>query len=73
MNDDEKNISWTRNIWDAIQPHLSHKVYVNALGVEGEERVKEAYGQYYQRLAELKSKYDPENLFRMNQNIKPAK
>lgn len=72
-NDDEKNINWTRNIWDAVQPHLSHKVYVNALGVEGEERVKEAYGENYQKLSELKRKYDPENLFRMNQNIVPAK
>jgi FAD/FMN-containing dehydrogenase len=46
-------------------------VYVNVLGVEGEERVKEAYGQSYQRLAALKSKYDPNNMFRFNQNIKP--
>jgi FAD/FMN-containing dehydrogenase len=69
--DDEKNIKWTRNIWEAMQAHLSHKAYVNALGVEGEERVREAYGQNYERLATLKRKYDPQNLFRMNQNIKP--
>jgi FAD/FMN-containing dehydrogenase len=48
-------------------------VYVNVLGVEGEERVKEAYGKSYSRLAALKSKYDPNNLFRLNQNIKPIK
>jgi hypothetical protein len=70
--DDDKNISWTRGIWEAVQPHLSHKAYVNALGVEGEDRVKEAYGQNYDKLAALKQKYDPGNLFRMNQNIKPA-
>lgn len=70
--DDEKNINWTRNIWDALQPYLSHKVYVNALGVEGADRVKEAYGENYERLAKLKRKYDPDNLFRMNQNIVPA-
>jgi FAD/FMN-containing dehydrogenase len=70
--DDEKNISWTRNIWDAMQPYLGHKAYVNALGVEGEDRVREAYGQNYEKLAALKRKYDPGNLFRMNQNIKPA-
>jgi FAD/FMN-containing dehydrogenase len=70
--DDEKNINWTRNIWDALQPYLSHKVYVNALGVEGEARVKEAYGENYERLAKLKRKYDPDNIFRMNQNILPA-
>jgi len=69
--DDEKNINWTRNIWKAMQAHLSHKAYVNALGVEGDERVREAYGQHYEKLAALKRKYDPQNLFRMNQNIKP--
>ncbi len=69
--DDEKNISWTRDLWEAIQPFSSHKVYVNVLGVEGEERVREAYGNSYPRLAALKSKYDPGNLFRLNQNIKP--
>ena len=69
--DDEKNIAWTRNLWEAMQPHLSHKVYVNLLGAEGEDRVREAYGENYQRLAALKRTYDPENLFRMNQNITP--
>jgi FAD/FMN-containing dehydrogenase len=70
--DDETNINWTRNFWEAIQPYSSHKVYVNVLGVEGEERVKEAYGESYPRLAALKSMYDPGNLFRLNQNIKPT-
>ncbi len=70
--EDEKNKSWTRNFWEAIQPYSSHRVYVNVLGVEGEERVKEAYGKSYPRLAALKRKYDPNNLFRLNQNIKPA-
>ncbi|MEO5999842.1 MAG: FAD-binding oxidoreductase [Chitinophagaceae bacterium] len=70
--EDERNISWTRNFWEAIQPYSSHKVYVNTLGVEGDERVKEAYGASYPRLAALKRKYDPNNLFRLNQNIKPG-
>ena len=70
--EDEKNITWTRKFYEAMQPCLSNKVYVNTLGVEGEERVKEAYGENYQRLAALKSKYDPENLFRLNQNIPPV-
>ncbi len=69
--DDEVNIAWTRNIWEAVQPFLSNKVYVNALGVEGKDRVKEAYGENYQKMLELKRKYDPANLFRMNQNIEP--
>ncbi|MDB5021827.1 MAG: 6-hydroxy-D-nicotine oxidase [Pedobacter sp.] len=70
--DDEKNISWVRYFWQTMQPFLSHKVYVNALGVEGEDRIREAYGDSYTRLATLKSKYDPDNVFQMNQNILPA-
>ena len=70
--DDDKNIAWTRNLWSAMDPFFSHKVYVNTLGVEGEERVKEAYGKNYGKLVALKRKYDPNNLFRMNQNINPG-
>lgn len=70
--EDDENINWTRNFWENMQPYSSHKVYVNVLGVEGEERIKEAYGTNYLRLAELKRKYDPDNFFRLNQNIKPA-
>ena len=69
--EDESNINWARNLWETLQPYSSHRVYVNVLGVEGEERVREAYGKSYPRLAALKSKYDPNNLFRLNQNIKP--
>ncbi|MES1215034.1 MAG: FAD-binding oxidoreductase [Bacteroidota bacterium] len=68
---DEKNIYWTRNLYEAMQPYSSHRVYVNTLGVEGAERVKEAYGENYQRLSDIKQKYDPNNLFRLNQNISP--
>lgn len=71
--DDEKNVSWTCKCWEAMQPYLSHKVYVNYLGVEGADRVREAYGENYQRLVALKNKYDPTNLFRLNQNIPPSK
>ncbi len=69
--DDEKNIAWTRGLWDAMQPFTTNKVYVNTLGTEGGERVKEAYGDSYPRLLRLKKKWDPENLFHMNQNINP--
>lgn len=69
---DDANIEWTRSFSDEMQPHLEDTVYVNNLG-EGEEgRVKVAYGPNYDRLAELKRKYDPTNFFSMNQNIKPA-
>jgi FAD/FMN-containing dehydrogenase len=70
--EDEKHISWTRKFYEAMQNYSSNRVYVNALGIEGEERVKEAYGNNYQRLVDLKTKYDPGNLFRLNQNIAPA-
>jgi FAD/FMN-containing dehydrogenase len=74
VQDDEKNITWTRAFFDAMQPHFTGAVYVNFLGDEGEERVKAAYGEaIYQRLAALKSQYDPTNFFRLNQNIKPAR
>jgi FAD/FMN-containing dehydrogenase len=68
----EKHIRWADDLWLGIQPFSSGGVYVNYLGNEGEERVKTAYGVNYQRLAALKSKYDASNLFRFNQNIKPA-
>jgi FAD/FMN-containing dehydrogenase len=71
--DSDRNIGWTREFFDAIRPHLSHGVYVNDLGDDdGTERVRNAYGANYARLVELKNKYDPTNLFRLNQNIKPS-
>ena len=67
----ERNIDWTRDFFAAMRPHLSG-VYVNNLGDEGSERVRSAYGANYERLVALKTKYDPTNFFRMNQNIVPA-
>ncbi len=71
-NESEKNLDWVRRYWSSMQPFLSSKVYVNYLSQEGDERVRAAYGENYARLAALKKKYDPTNLFRVNQNIKPA-
>ncbi len=72
----ERNIQWVRELWQAMQPFSSGGVYVNYLGQETEEghkRVRAAYGpSKYQRLAALKNKYDPTNLFRLNQNIRPT-
>jgi hypothetical protein len=68
-----KNIQWTRDFWEAMQPFESEAVYVNYLGTEGEDRIKAAYGPAkYERLVALKNKYDPTNFFRLNQNIKPS-
>jgi hypothetical protein len=63
---------WVRSFWSALEPHHT-SVYVNFLMEEGEERVREAYGaEKYDRLKALKRKYDPDNLFRLNQNIPPT-
>jgi hypothetical protein len=70
--DTQRNIDWTRELFAAWEPHLARAAYVNDLGDEGEDRAHSAYGGNYARLADLKAKYDPTNLFRLNQNIKPA-
>ena len=70
--EDEKNIRWVRKLWSAMQP-FSSGAYVN-YETDGEaEQVKAAYSpEKYERLVALKNKYDPTNLFRLNQNIKPT-
>ncbi len=69
--DDTKCMNWARDIWTATKP-FAKGVYVNFLSDEGEERVREAYPKsVWERLVKLKTRYDPENFFRMNQNIRP--
>jgi FAD/FMN-containing dehydrogenase len=60
-----------RQCWDALQPFYERSAYVNDLGDEGEQRVREAFGQNYDRLLALKRKYDPTNFLHMNQNVRP--
>ena len=63
---------WVRNFWSALEPYHT-SVYVNFLMEEGEERIRQAYGaEKYDRLKALKCRYDPDNFFRLNQNIGPA-
>ncbi len=63
--------AWTNNLWEKIRGDAAG-VYVNFLGVEGEERIREAYpARTYERLVEVKQKYDPQNMFCFNQNIRP--
>jgi len=69
---DRENIDWVRDVWSAVRPFSTGAVYVNNLGDEGAERVKAAYGPNYPRLVELKNRYDPANVFSLNQNIAPA-
>jgi FAD/FMN-containing dehydrogenase len=71
--EDQPNIAWARDGWKLMQPLSTGGVYVNELGLdESEDRVRGAYGINYGRLARLKAKYDPDNLFRLNANIPPA-
>jgi FAD/FMN-containing dehydrogenase len=70
--DDARNVAWTRACFAALTPFLERGVYVNNLGEEGDARVRDAYGANYDRLAALKARYDPTNLFRRNHNVPPA-
>jgi len=72
QNDDA--IAWAREVWDAMERYSTGAVYLNfpGLGEEKEELARAGYGENYGRLTELKAKYDPDNLFRMNINIPPA-
>jgi FAD/FMN-containing dehydrogenase len=73
--DNAKHIAWTRSLAEAMQPFSAGGVYVNYLGQEtdeGRDRIRAAYGPAkYERLLALKKKYDPANLFRINQNVRP--
>jgi FAD/FMN-containing dehydrogenase len=70
--DDDAHIGWARESWSAMTRLSTGGVYANNLGDEGTERVQAAYGENYARLTALKNKYDPENFFRLNQNIRPS-
>ncbi len=70
--DDEANMRWARDLWNAVRPFSTGGVYANNLGDEGDERVRDAYGANYARLAAIKKQYDPTNFFRLNQNIRPG-
>jgi FAD/FMN-containing dehydrogenase len=68
----ERHVAWARASFAALEPAASGRAYVNFLADEGQERVRAAYGeQKYARLAALKRAYDPDNVFRLNQNIEP--
>jgi FAD/FMN-containing dehydrogenase len=70
--DDAREIGWVRSLSEAMRPWSSAAVYMNALSDgEGESRVRDAYGINYPRLAAVKARYDPRNLFRANQNVRP--
>jgi FAD/FMN-containing dehydrogenase len=73
--DDEANITWTRDFWRRMQPHSQHgRMYLNfpGQGEEGERLLRDSFGANYARLRDIKRKYDPDNVFRFNPNIRPA-
>jgi FAD/FMN-containing dehydrogenase len=67
----EKISTWAKEYWSALHPYSAGGAYVNFMMEEGEDRIRATYGKNYDRLAKIKKRYDPENLFRVNQNIKP--
>lgn len=70
---DQKCIAWARKLYDAAAPHATGGVYVNFMPEDEAQRVKAgAYGPNYERLVKVKQKYDPENVFCLNQNIRPG-
>lgn len=65
--------AWIRSLWDALKPHMiGTEAYLNSRDAQGEDEVRKLYGPKYERLAEMKCKYDPQNLFHRNANIVPA-
>jgi hypothetical protein len=68
----DKITKWARDYHDALHPFSAGGAYLNMMMDEGEDRVRAAYRENYDRLSQVKAKYDPDNFFRVNQNIKPA-
>jgi FAD/FMN-containing dehydrogenase len=68
----DEAVAWAQDLHSAMAPSLTGGTYVNFLTDQGEDRVRAAYGEKYDRLRALKGEYDPSNLFRLNQNIEPA-
>jgi FAD/FMN-containing dehydrogenase len=69
---DDAIMDWTREVHAAMTPYANGGVYVNLLGSDEAPRVASAYGPNHGRLARLKNRYDPNNLFRQNHNVEPA-
>jgi FAD/FMN-containing dehydrogenase len=72
-SEDEANVSWIRNLFKLLRPSMSPGVYVNFMSGDEDDRVPEAYRERWDRLVAVKSHYDPNNFFRLNQNIPPKK
>ncbi|HYM57369.1 MAG TPA: FAD-binding oxidoreductase [Solirubrobacteraceae bacterium] len=69
--ENDRNIAWVRDFYEATAPHSEEGGYVNFMAGDDQERVRVNYGENYDRLVDVKRKYDPDNLFHLNQNIRP--
>ena len=69
--DNERNIRWVRDYHEALRPHSEEGGSVNFMSHDDQMKVRVNYGRNYDRLVEVKTKYDPTNLFRLNQNVAP--
>jgi FAD/FMN-containing dehydrogenase len=68
----DAGITWARETFDALSPYTADRSYTNYLSADDYDRVRQAYGLNYERLVELKRRYDPDNVFRLNHNIVPS-
>jgi hypothetical protein len=68
----QEHMAWVNALWEETRPFSKQGTYINFMVDEGDARVRAAYGPNYERLAAIKGKYDPQNVFQLNQNIKPA-
>jgi FAD/FMN-containing dehydrogenase len=69
--DNQRNIQWVRDYYDATAPHSEEGGYINFMGEDDRDRIRVNYGDNYERLVAVKRRYDPGNLFHLNQNVKP--
>ncbi len=69
--DHEQNVKWVRDYYKALEPHSSAGGYINFMDADDQGRIRDNYKGNYERLVDIKTKYDPKNLFHLNQNIKP--
>ena len=72
-SEDAANVSWVRNLFQSLRPTMTPGVYINFMSGDEDDRVREAYHERWERLITVKSRYDPGNFFRLNQNIPPGK
>ena len=68
----ERITKWAKDYWSALHPYSAGGAYVNFMMEEGQDRIKATYGDNYERLVAVKRKWDPANIFRVNQNINPT-